>query len=92
MIVCEAYFQTLQLSPSRVFTSTLPQQFSIDFDITEDECCNRKIINNTIDKLSPIHLSHINLESLNVVSQKLDYLENLINQAQNQSQIVKHAC
>ncbi|XP_013196661.2 uncharacterized protein LOC106139710 [Amyelois transitella] len=87
---CIAYFQTLQFRSSHVYKTELPSQLLIDFNIIEDDCCSYNLINNTMQPLSPLSLTNIDLESLNIAAHKLNNIEAQIRQAEGQSHIVKY--
>ncbi|KAJ0169658.1 hypothetical protein K1T71_014843 [Dendrolimus kikuchii] len=86
---CVAYFQNLQFYPTITYESVLPNQLSINFNILQD-CEKYKLLNKSIELLTPISISNINLENLNLASHKLDKLENEINQSEKYSHILKY--
>ncbi|XP_075990317.1 uncharacterized protein LOC142985967 [Anticarsia gemmatalis] len=87
---CIAYFRTLQFYPSHTYKRILPSQLSINYDITEDDCCKCNILNDSLHEISPVSLTNIDLESFKLASHKLDSLENQINNVKNQSHIIKY--
>lgn len=87
---CIGYSKTTQLIPSTVYTFRFANQLRSDFIITEDDCCNKQVINKSIHLLTPISMSNIDLDSLKHASHQLNDLENEINKAENESHIVKY--
>lgn len=87
---CIGYSKTLQFIPSTTTTFTYKNQFVIDFDITQDDCCRKEMLNKTIPLLSPLSLSNIDLDSLQHASNQLDHLEKEMNNYQEQSHFVKY--
>ncbi|XP_072935016.1 uncharacterized protein [Epargyreus clarus] len=88
---CIGYSKTLRFTPSTTYSINSKNQFIIDYDITQDDCCKRDIFNKTISSLSPITLSNIALDSLKHSSRQLEDLEKEINNFQEQTHFVKYA-
>lgn len=81
---CKGYANLIQITA----TSNLITNFSspsIDFDITEDECCNREKINKSSDfMLNPLHIGNIQLDDLNLASIKLHTIQGNIEKAEKE--------
>lgn len=73
---CKGYANLIQITATNnlITNFTAP---SIDFDITEDDCCNKDKINKTHNNfmLNPLHLGNIQLDDLNLASVKLNTIE-----------------
>lgn len=87
---CIGYSKTIQLTPSTSVSTQINNQFKIDFSITEDDCCDKEIVNKTVSLLSPVSLTNIDLDSLKYSYRKLDNLEQNINKAHEQTHFVKY--
>ncbi|XP_069361220.1 uncharacterized protein [Maniola hyperantus] len=89
---CIGYFKTIQFIPSTISNLTIDNNnFNINFDITNDNCCNQEIVNKTIPLLSPINLSNINLDSLKNSINQFNDLELQINRIQEESHFIKYS-
>lgn len=88
---CIGYSKTIQLVPSSIQNVMLNNQFRIDFDITNDDCCNKETFNHTVPLLSPISLSNVDFDSLKHSYKQLDNLETIINKVQQESHFIKYS-
>lgn len=80
---CKAYHKLLQFSPSNEFEINI-HLFTPNFNIIEDDCCSKHKINDSVPHLTPLQLTHINLDNLQYASHSLensvDELEKIKNQ------------
>lgn len=89
---CKAYAKDVQLFAKNKITTeyvnVLPK-----IPIIEDDCCNTKKINSTIDHISlnPIHFTNVNLDELNMASHKLNALNDHMSEIYNRPHLIKHA-
>ncbi|KAM3962066.1 LOW QUALITY PROTEIN: uncharacterized protein ACR2FA_003747 [Aphomia sociella] len=78
---CKAFHKLLQFIPSVKYESKLYLPVP-KFNIIEDDCCKR--VNSTLPYLTPVKLSHINLDSLQYASYRLNYLNDELTKIENQ--------
>ncbi|XP_064075420.1 uncharacterized protein LOC135194201 [Vanessa tameamea] len=88
---CIAFSKTIRLEPSVSTSLVFTDQLKVDFDIIQDDCCKKDILNKSIPLLSPISLSNINLDSLKYSYNQLENLENELNRINNESHFVKYS-
>lgn len=86
---CKAFHNLLQFIPSTEYESRLYMP-TPDFNIINDDCCSKKRINNTIPYLTPIKLSHIDLDSLHYVTHRLNQFSDEIEKIENQPYHIKY--
>ncbi|KAJ0175262.1 hypothetical protein K1T71_009403 [Dendrolimus kikuchii] len=86
---CKAFHNLLQFVASTEYESKLYLP-SPNFNIIEDDCCSKKRINNTIPYLTPIKLSHIDLDSLHYVTHRLNQFSDEIEKIENQPYHIKY--
>lgn len=80
---CKAYHKLLQFLPSIEYQSQIHIP-TPNFNIIEDDCCSKQKFNKSIPLLTPVKLSHINLDSLQYTSHKLDQSLDELDKIQNQ--------
>ncbi|KAM3964013.1 uncharacterized protein ACR2FA_002057 [Aphomia sociella] len=80
---CKAFHKLLQFIPSVEYESKLYLPVP-KFNIIEDDCCSKKRVNSTLPYLTPVKLSHINLDSLQYASHRLNYLNDELTKIENQ--------
>ncbi|XP_052740626.1 uncharacterized protein LOC128198569 [Bicyclus anynana] len=86
---CTAFHKLLQFSPSVEYETALYMP-TPNFNIINDDCCSRKKINSTLPYLTPIKLSHINLDSLHYVTHRLNQVNDEIEKIENQPYHIKY--
>lgn len=88
---CKAFFKTLQFSSSETFISNVTTQVA-NFNILEDDCCERTKLNKTLARLPLLKLNNLNnLDSLLHASIHLDTLEKELNHLESPSHFQKYA-
>lgn len=86
---CKAYHKLLQFVATNEYQSKIYLP-SLNFNIIEDDCCSKKTINNSLPYLTPIKLSHINLDSLQYASHKLNQATEELDRIEKQPYYVKY--
>lgn len=86
---CKAYHKLLQFVPSNEYETKIYIP-SPNFNIINDDCCSKIKINNSIPYLTPIRLSHINLDSLQYATHKLNQFNDELTQIENQPYHIKY--
>lgn len=80
---CTGYHKLLQFTPSNEYDVQIHLP-TPNFNIIEDDCCSKQKVNKSISFLTPIKLSHINLDSLQYASHNLERSVDELNKIENQ--------
>lgn len=86
---CKAYHKLLQFIPSSDFITQIYIP-TPSFNIIDDDCCSIKRFNDTISHLSPIKLSHVNLDQLQYAAHRLNQFNDDLTKIENQPYHVKY--
>ncbi|CAK1603957.1 unnamed protein product [Parnassius mnemosyne] len=87
---CIGFSKTIQLSPSTIKSIKIENKMNLNFNIIEDDCCNKEVLNKSIPYLSPISLTSLDMDALKYSYHSLNNLESEINKVQEQSHIIKY--
>lgn len=86
---CKAYHKLLQFVPSDEYETKVYIP-SPNFNIIDDDCCSKIKVNKSIPYLTPIKLSHINLDSLQYATHKLNQFNDELTKIENQPYHIKY--
>lgn len=89
---CKAFYKTLQFIPSNENTAINVTNKISDFNIIQDDCCEKMRLNKTLDKLPFVKLENINnLDSLVHASTHLNLFEQELNKLENPSHFEQYS-
>lgn len=87
---CKAYHKLLQFIPAQEFETKIYIPHP-DFNIIVDDCCSKAKLNNSMPYLTPVKLSHINLDYLQYASHKLNQANDELSKIENQPYHIKYS-